>query len=235
MPEETVLGKGIEKVKELIAPKPDTEGESSIKLKFPNHLALTMEGIFRHSQEKKLDLAETYKKSFIILKNLVTIQVKHNITILTVLAVPSSTRKDTENFSVLLDSLINFLNDLKKDPTIHKNKVKVSVLGKWYDLPGRLITPIKELMDETRDYDAFFMNICINYSGQEEITDALKIIARQVKADKIDPDLITKEIVKENLYSSYFIPPDLILKTGLKHTIPNLLLLDSFYSKIFFS
>lgn len=247
------IGKGIEKVKEIVHPaktvglvkgiiKKDKKEEeqieeelSSIKLRYPNHLAMTMEGVLACVLKNGQDLKECYKKSFTILKNIIRIQTKHNITILTVLVLPASVKKNTENFSVLIDGLIDFFKETKEDPLIHKNKIKISVLGKWYDLPGRLVDPIKEVTNETKEYDHFFLNLCINYNGQEEIADAIRLIGRQIKAEKIDPGLIGKETVKENLYSSYFIPPDLIIKTGLKHTIPGVLLWDSIYSKLYFA
>ena len=61
------------------------------------------------------------------------------------------------------------------------------------------------------------------------------MIARQIKADKIDPESITKETIKDNIYASYFLPPDLIVKSGKEKTLNGFLLWDSTYSKIFFS
>ena len=90
------------------------------------------------------------------------------------------------------------------------------------------------MLEETKDYDSFFLNLCINYDGQEEIVDSCKLIGRQIAAGKLAPESITKEVIKENCYSSYFIPPDLIIKTGLKTKIAGVLLWDSLNATIFF-
>ena len=218
--ETSAIEKGIEKVKEMIgadrtgADELDFEEQvSGIKLKYPKHLAMTMEGIVTWSRNDKVDLKEAYRKSFVILKNILKIQVKENITILTVLVLPASYNKEGDLFPVLVDALTQFLNEMKEDPLVHKNQIKISALGKWYDMPGRLVDNIKDITNETRDYDSFFLNLCINYNGQEEIVDAFRLIGRQVKSEKVDPELVSREMVKENLYSSYFIPPDLIIKT----------------------
>jgi len=71
------------------------------------------------------------------------------------------------------------------------------------------------------------LNLCVNYHGQEEIVDACKLIARQIKAGVIESKAISKELIKENLYSSYFLAPDLLVKTGLKRSWSSLLLWDS--------
>ena len=60
----------------------------------------------------------------------------------------------------------------------------------------------------------FFLNFCLNYDGQEELVDALKLINRQVLAGKLSPENITGDTIKENLYTSYFISPDLMIKNS---------------------
>ena len=107
-------------------------------------------------------------------------------------------------------------------------------MGKWYDIPGRAVDSIKSAIEETKDYDEFFLNFCVNYDGQEEIVDACKLVCRQVKAGKLEVESITKELIKENLYSSYYLPPDLIIKSGKKRSTCGFLLWDSAYSEIYF-
>ena len=76
------------------------------------------------------------------------------------------------------------------------NKIKVSVLGKWYDLQQNVVSAIRKIGEETKDYDSFFVNFCVNYDGQDEILDAFKLIGRQIKAGKMDPDLLKKDMIK---------------------------------------
>ena len=108
------------------------------------------------------------------------------------------------------------------------------MLGKWYDLPGRVVEPIKDAIDSTRDYDLYFLNLCVNYDGQEEIADACRLIARKVRAGRIDIDQITKSEIKENIYASYFLPPDVVVCT-YKRYFTGLLLWDSVRSTIYFT
>ena len=91
-----------------------------------------------------------------------------------------------------MDEFAKFLQWLKVNEKIHSNKVKVSALGKWYDLPSRGVEGIKEIIEETKDYDNFFLNFCVNYNGQEEIVDACRLIGRQIKAERLTVDNINK-------------------------------------------
>ena len=198
------------------------------------HVAVTMNGIKPWSDKQKIPLEQAYEKSFEILNEIIEAQSAKNIPILTIYLMPENL-KNKEQFPVFLTELINFFNSLSSADVIHQNKIKISILGKWYDLPGRAVDPIKKVIEETKDYDGFFLNFCINYDGQEEIVDACKLIARQIKAERIDIDAITKKTIKENTYSSYFVPPDIIIKNGkLKRTAGTLLWASS-DSELFFT
>ena len=97
-----------------------------------------------------------------------------------------------------------------------------------------MIESIKNIIDETKDYDDYFVNLCINYDGQEEIVDSCKMVARRVKLGKIDVDNVSKETVKDDLYSSYFMPPDYIFVSGFKRKLYGFLLWDSVDAEIIF-
>ena len=222
----------LEKVKDVI--KKEKE-EDAFKIKLPRHIALTMNGIGEWSKKNKVSLEDANNRSFLILKSTVKTQIRLGIPILTFYLMPETMDKDSESYEQTLNSIINFFTELASSELINKNRVKISVLGKWYDLPGRIVDVIKKTIDGTKDYDSFFLNFCVNYNGQQEIVDACKLIAMSVKAGKIDPEAINKEMIKENLYSSYFLPPGLVIKNGLNKTTSGLLLWDSQKSKIHFT
>jgi len=203
------------------------------KKKLPRHVAFTIAGNIIWASKNKKSLEEAYKTGFDVLQKFISIQSRINIPIMTAFLL-SEEMKESEHFPLFKDLLISFFNSLKESRIIHKNKVKISVLGKWYDLPHQLVESVKEAINETKDYDNFFLNFCVNYSGREEIVDSMRLIARKVKAGKLDPESISKDIIKENLYSSYFLPPDLIAVSGPKKNFSGLLLWDASDARIYF-
>jgi undecaprenyl diphosphate synthase len=210
--------------------------EISQKPGLPKHVAVNMEATaadLDYSKKRNLDLEQLYKKGSDVIQELVKAQVRLKIPVLTV-HLMSTQRLESDHMLKVIDSLVDLTKKVSKSQEIHQNQVKVSVLGRWYGLPGRLVESVKALIEETKSYDRFFLNLCINYHGQEEILGACKIIARKVEAEKLDPDSITKQDIKENIYSSYFIPPELIIKNE-KKTIGDLLLWDSSNAKIHFT
>jgi len=186
--------------------------------RLPKHIALTVESLDPQDLRLILSAVEQCIARKIPVMSFLVLAPKMNIA----------------DFSIGMDSLAGFLSEVSTAKVIHENQVKVSILGKWYDLPGRVVDNAKKVIEETKDYDGHFLNLCINYDGQEEIVAACQLVAMQVKSERIDPLVISKEVVKENLYSSYFIPPDLLIKSG-KAVLPSLLVWDSPGAVIYFT
>ncbi|MBI2208493.1 di-trans,poly-cis-decaprenylcistransferase [Candidatus Woesearchaeota archaeon] len=206
-----------------------------LRIKLPRHIAISLDGIENWALKNGISYGEAYKKAFLALKSTIRSQVKLNIPVLSFYVLTENYDKENEAYPYFLDSVAEMLNDLSSSEFVKENKIKISILGKWYNLPGRIVDAIKKVIEATKDYDSFFVNLCMNYDGQEEIVDAVRLIAMQVKAGKMDPELITKELVKENLYSSYFLPPDLMIKNGSRKETSGFFLWDSINAKIYFT
>ena len=199
--------------------------------KIPLHVGLTVNGIRQWCEKNNKDYDFGYEKSFANISQIIESQINNNIRILTVYVLP----KFLSDPDLLYSYISKFLKDLRSSSMIHDNQVKISIIGKWYDLPNDIVAEIKETITETRDYDRFFLNFCINYNGHEEIVDACKLIAKKVQSEKLDPESISASTIKDNIYTSYFIPPDMIIKTGLKKQLFGFLLWDSARAKIIFT
>jgi undecaprenyl diphosphate synthase len=206
-----------------------------LKIKVPRHIGITTDGIEKWALKNSISYEDAYKRNFLILKSTIKLQVKLKIPILSFYILDQNYDKESEAYSYLLDAIVDMFNDIATNEIIHENKIKISVLGKWYNLPGRVVDAIKKVITETKDYDGFFVNFCINYDGQEEIVDAIKILGMQIKSGKLDPELIDKDSIKENIYSSYFLPPDLMIKNGSRKETSGFLLWDSVKTKICFT
>ncbi len=219
----------LDKIKELIK-RQKAEPVKGI----PLHVAITMHGVKKWAGLNNVRLEEAFKKSFELLPQLFEEQIKSNIRIVTYYLLPE-VGLTSEEVTYLMFQIKDLFEKLAMNKILDENQFKVSVLGKWYDLAGEAVEPIKKVIAATKDYDNFFVNFCINYDGQTEIVDAVKLIARKVVANKLEIDHVDKETIKENLASSYFLPPALIIKNGSRKGASGLLLWDSIYSEYFFT
>ncbi|MBN2567508.1 undecaprenyl diphosphate synthase family protein [Candidatus Woesearchaeota archaeon] len=200
----------------------------------PKHIAITVAGISSHAKREKVEVAEAYRLIFDKVRELVQAAVRQDIPIITFSLVPARSLRDPL-FEAIIGPMKDFFEAVPKEPLFHDNQVRITVLGKWYGMPSKVIEPIKRAVDATKDYDRFFCNFCINYDGQEEIVDACRILARKVQAERLGIDGITKEQVKDALYSSYFLPPSGIIVTGGERSLGGFLLWDASEARIAFT
>ena len=198
----------------------------------PKHIALTYNNY--KAKGIKIPIIQHFKNKLSKIKEFMDVQTQYDIPIFTIFLLSSETQKE-DSFPEIVEAISSFFSELAHDKKIHHNKIKISVMGKWYNMPGKMVDSIKKLSDETKEYDKYFLNFCINYDGQEEIVDACRIIGKKIQAQKIDPEIISKEMVKENLYSSYFLPPELLVVMDGTKNLSGFLLWDSINAKVYFS
>jgi len=130
-----------------------------------------------------------------------------------------------------LDYLLNLFKETFKNldkEKITRNRVKINFIGDLSLLPVDLQNECKKLENETKDNSNFTVNFAIAYGGRQELIDAVKKILR----NKIDPERVTEDIIKENLYLKD--EPDLIIRTGGEKRTSNFLPWQSVYSEWIF-
>lgn len=148
----------------------------------------------------------------------------------------------TENFKRSPDEIRHLMNlcrseldKAKHNSRIHKNKVRVNVIGQFGSLPDDIQKSAKALIDETKMYDKHTLNIALAYGGREEIIHAIQKMAEDVKSEKLNIKEIDEKSVSSYLYTNGLPDPDLILRTSGEERISNFLLWQMAYSEFYFT
>ncbi len=119
---------------------------------------------------------------------------------------------------------------LKDAKELHKNNVRLKIIGSRDKLDEKLVKSIEKAEALTRNNTAGTFIGCFNYGGRAEIVNAIQqIIDKDVKVDQID-----EKLVKNYLYTSDIPEPDLIVRTSGEKRLSNFLLWDSAYSELSF-
>ena len=122
------------------------------------------------------------------------------------------------------------------DKRIHQNKVKINVLGRWKEiLPKETQEAIERAMEVTKSYNNFFLTFLLAYDGTDEMLDCVQKIAKISQDKKIK---ISKNLIKENLWTKDLPPVDLIIKTGCEsdpHNSAGFMMWDTIYSQLYFT
>ena len=128
----------------------------------------------------------------------------------------------------------NFLK-MAQDERVHKNRIHIRAIGQIDRLPRRVREAIALAEERTRDYGSYFYTIAVAYGGRQEIIDAVRRIAEEVKAGRLRPEDVDEGIIGKHLYTRHLPDPDLILRTSGEERISNFLLWQMAYSELYFT
>jgi undecaprenyl diphosphate synthase len=92
------------------------------------------------------------------------------------------------------------------------------------------IEKVKEL---TKANSGIVLNLALDYGARDEIIDASRRIARDVKSDKVKEHEVSEELFSRYLYTEGLPDPDLLIRTGGEFRISNFLLWQISYSEIY--
>ena len=143
--------------------------------------------------------------------------------------------RETDEVRELMNLCKNELQRASKDSRIHKNQVKIRVIGHLESLPEDIAESARYVMNQTKNYDKYSLNIALAYGGREEILQAIQRIAEDVKKNKLKIEDIKEPIVSKYLYTNGIPDPDIILRTSGEERISNFLLWQLAYSELYFS
>ena len=152
-----------------------------------------------------------------------------------VLSAENLDRKNDE-LDYLFELIQTRLEKLYNDPRIHKNKMRVKAIGRIEFLPDTIKDVLSRLDNATKGYDDHFLNIAIAYGGQNELVDAVRKIADDIKDGKLNSSDIDKKTIESKLYTSHLLQssPDMILRTSGEKRMSGFLMWQSVYSELVF-
>ena len=194
----------------------------------PHHLGIILDGNRRWAKEKGLPVLEGHRRGGEVVKKIIKLCKNKGIKILTLFIFSNENWKRSEReVSYLMDLLKKALNK-KYIQEIRKEGIRVRIIGQRDKLSLSLQKKIKEIEDLTKNNQKMTLNFALSYGGRAEIVEAVKNIIK----NKISPDKITEDTIKENLWTS---DVDLIIRTGKEQRISNFLIWQVAYSELYFS
>ncbi len=202
----------------------------------PKHVAIIMDGNRRFASELGLSPNAGHLFGRDKIEEVLGWCFDLNIKNLTVYAFSTENfQREINEVQTLMDLCKDELIKASKDSRIHKNQVRIRILGKLDTLPEEISESAHYVMEQTKNYDKYSFNIALAYGGREEIIQAIQRIAKDVKEDIISIDEIEEPIVSKYLYTNGIPDPDIILRTSGEERISNFLLWQLAYSELYFS
>lgn len=202
----------------------------------PKHLAIIMDGNRRFAAAEMMLVSEGHEKGKDKLEDLLNWCLEIDVRVLTVFALSTENlHRPTEEVTALMDLFERSFREVVTDPRVHKHRIRVRAFGRRDMLPQRVRDAIDAAESATRSYDRYFYNIAVAYGGRDEIVRAIRALAQEVRAGRLDPDQIDVGVVSAHLYTADLPDPDLVFRTSGEERISNFLLWQTAYSELYFS
>jgi len=128
---------------------------------------------------------------------------------------------------LLRDFLINNTDEL-----IEKG-IRLRAIGQIEKLPGETRKELERSIDKSKHNTKLDLILALSYGGRTEIVDCIRQISSIVKSGEINPEDISEETVKQNLYAPDVPDPELLIRTSGEMRISNFLLWQISYSEIY--
>jgi undecaprenyl diphosphate synthase len=203
--------------------------------RIPAHVAIVMDGNGRWAEQRGLPRTEGHGAGEEALWDTVKGAVQIGLPWLTVFAF------STENWRRPpgeVRYLMNFNRSLlrRRRDELHTMNVRIRFIGRRnWRVPRSVLKEIREAESLTADNTGTTLSIAFNYGGRAEIVDAVKELAREVRAGTLRPERIDDAAIAERLYAADMPPPDLLIRTSGEQRISNFLLWEVAYSELWFT
>ena len=199
----------------------------------PKHIGIILDGNRRWAKERGLEAKDGHKEGARRLKKIVEYAYSIGLEYLTVYAFSTENwKRSASEVATLMQLLLEYTEDEIKNND--KRDICIRVYGDESKLSNKLINNLNILKERTKNRKKLVFGICLNYGGRQEILNAVKKIACQVKDGKLDISKIDENIIRNNLYTADIPDPDLVIRTSGEHRLSNFLPWQITYSELYF-
>ena len=199
----------------------------------PRHVAIIMDGNGRWAAARGLPRSAGHKSGIEAVRRAVRTASDLDIEFLTIYSF------STENWSrpktevmFLLELLRRFISQDVAE--LHSSGVKIQIIGDRTALEPKLVKMIEDAERLTLANTKLKLVVAFNYGSRQEILQAVRKIAGQVRDGSLNPISIDLELITQNLDTVHMPDPDLLIRTGGEERISNFLLWQCAYTEFVF-
>lgn len=199
----------------------------------PRHVAIIMDGNGRWAAARGLRRGEGHRRGVEALRRTVRAAGELGIGFLTIFSFSAENwSRPPAEIRELMGLLRRFIrHDLAE---LHRNGVKVRVIGDRENLDGEIRRLLEEAEQLTRGNDKLVLIVAFNYGARQEIARAAQRIAAAVNAGDLPVTAVTADKLAAYLDAPDLPDPDLIIRTSGEQRLSNFLLWQAAYSELVF-
>ena len=131
----------------------------------------------------------------------------------------------------LMRILTQFLKTRETD--MLQEKIRLRAIGRLHDLPRPVFNELQRVMKATEHFTKRQLILALSYGGRDEITQAIRAIARRVQDGKLAIRDIDEALVARHLFSPDVPDPDLLIRTSGEMRLSNFMLWQASYTELY--
>jgi len=200
----------------------------------PRHIAIIMDGNGRWAQARGLPRIAGHRRGAEAVRRTLVAAGELGVPYLTLFGFSS------ENWKRPLDEVDDLMGLLRhylrgEIAELHKNGVRLRVIGEIGRLADDLVTLIGNAEALTRDNPGINLTIALSYGGRAEIVAAMRAIAAEAAAGRLAAEAVDEDLIAGHLFTADLPDPDLLIRTSGEQRISNFLLWQCAYAELVFT
>jgi undecaprenyl diphosphate synthase len=204
------------------------------KNRLPRHIAIIMDGNGRWAKEQGQDRLFGHYHGVESVRNIVEGCAELGVGYLTLYAFSTENWERPEYEVIgLMELLVSTIRN--EVESLHKNNIKLHVIGDMSMLPEYARRELNEALDFTKENTGLQLIMALSYSGRWELLNAVKGIAYEVKKGALNIEEIDQSTLQRYLCTSDFPDPELMIRTSGEYRISNFLLYQLAYAELYFT
>lgn len=202
--------------------------------RLPQHIAVIMDGNGRWAKQRGQNRIFGHRNGVQAVRDTAEACAELGVKHLTVYAFSSENwNRPQLEVSALMTLLLKTLNSELK--TLLKNDIRLGAVGDIDSLPKSVAKQLQDAIDKTAHCKRMELILALSYSGKNEITQAARKLAQEVKKGTLQPEEITEELIAKNLYTAGRPDPELMIRTSGEKRVSNFLLWQLAYAEFYFT
>lgn len=202
--------------------------------KYPEHLAIIMDGNGRWAKKQGLLRALGHEKGAQSVRQVLEYCVEHHIPYLTLYAFSTENwNRPALEVKALMELLVKFLR--KEADELDKNNVRLNMIGNLEKFPEKVKNTLVGVIDRLKYNTGTTLTLALSYGAREELLTTIKRIAQQVEQQQLKVDAINEDIIQKHLYTYDLPNVDLLIRTSGEYRISNFLLWQIAYAELYFT
>ena len=200
--------------------------------RLPEHIAIIMDGNGRWAQKRHLPRIAGHRAGVKVARQVIESCARLKIPALTLYAFSlENWRRPQAEVEFLMRLLREYLK--KEMPSIHKNNIRLLIIGRSAQLPDAVQKDIEKAMRLTAQNTGMKLIVALNYGGRAELVDAFNAILDRVRLNGLSAFHADEGTVSDNLYTAGLPDPDLLIRTSGEMRVSNFLLWQIAYAELY--